>query len=352
MAKSRSGFPAAGAAIVLLLGTAAASAQPATEVSDRVDPPAALAGETYVGPHIGMTFFGHKDVYCRCDVDGNDFLFVGGRVGHMFTDNLAGELTAQFTRPDRVPSYWEFTLGALWDFTPTRHGWNTYAAGGGGVSRKVPYFRGKGVPLAYAAFGSEYRFNKWVGMRLELKGQYNFRTTLSDQFGPYDQAGRFDLQPNIGVLFRFGGHAEPPVVTPPAPAPAPPPPPAPPAAPVTPEPQPAPPVAPPPPPPPAPTTDTIDFDHGKARLTNIAKAKLDAVALRLRDNPRATAEIIGYPDQTGGARGESLAHQRAENAKQYLIDRHGIDASRITTRTDMTNKAKHGQADIVVTIRP
>ena len=80
MAKSRWGVLAA--ATVLLLGAGGLSAQPATEVSDRVT--AGLAGETYVGPHIGMTFFGHKDVYCRCDVDGNDFLFLGGRLGHTF----------------------------------------------------------------------------------------------------------------------------------------------------------------------------------------------------------------------------------------------------------------------------
>ena len=97
--------------------------------------------------------------------------------------------------------------------------------------------------------------------------------------------------------------------------------------------------------------DTIDFDKGKARLTNIAKAKLDAVGMRLRDNPRATVEIVGYPDATGGNRGETLARQRAGNAKQYLVDRHGIDGSRIATRTDMEDRAKRGQADIVVTFR-
>lgn len=349
MSKSRWGV--LGIGIALSLAAAALRAQPATEVSDRVAQTGSLKGETYLGPHIGMTFFGHKDVFCRCDVDGNDFVFVGGRVGHMFTDNLAVELTGQFTRPDRVPSWWEFAAGALWDFTPTMHGWNTYAAAGGGASRPVPYFRGKGVPIAYAAFGSEYRFNKLIGMRLEMKGQYNFRTTLADQFGAFDQPGRLDLQPNIGVLFRFGGSSEPPIVTPPpAPAPPPPAPPAPPAAAERPAPPPAPPVAA-PPPAPQPTTDTISFDHGKARLTNIAKAKLDAVALRLRDNPRATCEITGYPDATGGVRGESLARQRAENARQYLIDRHGIDGARIMTNTNLSDAGKRGQADITVTFR-
>jgi hypothetical protein len=51
-----------------------------------------------------------------------------------------------------------------------------------------------------------------------------------------------------------------------------------------------------PPPPPAPTTDRIDFDRGSARITNVAKARLDGIALRLRENPRAPVVITGYPE--------------------------------------------------------
>ena len=114
-------------------------------------------------------------------------------------------------------------------------------------------------------------------------------------------------------------------------------------------PPPAPPVVA-PPPPPAPTTDTIDFDRGSARITNIAKARLDAVALRLRENPRATVVITGYPDDgTAASRRESLARLRAENTKAYLVDRHSIDASRITTETDLTDTSNRSKAVIVVT---
>ena len=101
---------------------------------------------------------------------------------------------------------------------------------------------------------------------------------------------------------------------------------------------------------PAPTTDTIDFDRGSARITNIAKARLDAVALRLRENPRATVDITGYPDDgTAASRRETLARQRAENAKAYLVDRHSIDASRITTATDLNDASNRSKAVIVVT---
>jgi len=117
-------------------------------------------------------------------------------------------------------------------------------------------------------------------------------------------------------------------------------------------PPPAPPVVA-PPPPPAPTTDTIDFDRGSSRITNIAKARLDAVALRLRENPRASIVITGSPDEmTAASRRESLALQRAESAKRYLIERHGIDSSRISTSTDLMDTSSRGKAVIVMTINP
>ena len=338
-----------------LVGVSAiALAQSSSDVSDRVHPAAPLAGETYVGPHIGYSFIGkYEEIYCPCDADQNDFLFFGLRAGHYFTDHLAAEFTAQYFRPDhdQIHDYWELTLGALYDFTPRIPGWNTYVAAGGGVSR-LKVFTGRGNGLAYVAGGSEYRFSKLLGMRLELKGQYNFSATYpeSTTFGVFevDRPGHFDVQPSIGVLFHFGGKPAPVIIEPAPIAPAPPPPPAPPE---KPEPPPPPPVvAPPPvPAPPPPTTDVIQFDQGKSRVTNIAKAKLDNLALRLRENPRATVEIVGYPDTPKGARQEKLARDRAEHLKQYLTERHGIDAARIQTRTDMSGAEHEGQAIIVTT---
>jgi outer membrane protein OmpA-like peptidoglycan-associated protein len=105
----------------------------------------------------------------------------------------------------------------------------------------------------------------------------------------------------------------------------------------------------PPPPPPAPVvpppaepvapprqpqeirTDEIHFEAGSARLTNIAKAILDEVALRMRQEPSATALVIGYTDNrenTGANR--DLDRRRAEAVRDYLVSRHGIDPSRIT----------------------
>jgi len=113
---------------------------------------------------------------------------------------------------------------------------------------------------------------------------------------------------------------------------------------------PPPPVVPLPPPPPAPTpippppspvvppslprelrTDEIHFEPGSARLTNIAKAILDDVALRMKQEPSATAIVIGYTDnREATGPNTDLDRRRAEAVRDYLVSRHGIDPSRIT----------------------
>jgi outer membrane protein OmpA-like peptidoglycan-associated protein len=117
----------------------------------------------------------------------------------------------------------------------------------------------------------------------------------------------------------------------PEPAPAPPPPPPPPA----PAPTPQPPPPPPPPPAPAPAPEirvTVNFTPGSARLSNIAKAKLDEVALQMKQDPDLRAQVLGYTDASGSATAnQRMSEQRAEAVKNYLVTRHGIDPSRITT---------------------
>ena len=126
-------------------------------------------------------------------------------------------------------------------------------------------------------------------------------------------------------------------LTPPPPPPAP--------APVVVPPPPAP-VAPPPPPvveerrPTELRVDEIHFEPGSARLTNIAKAILDDVALRMRQESAATAVVIGYTDDrenTGAA--NDLDRRRAEAVRDYLVSRHGIDPSRITVEARGTQNA-------------
>jgi len=124
-------------------------------------------------------------------------------------------------------------------------------------------------------------------------------------------------------------HIAAPPPPPPAPYIPPPPPPAAPAPAPQPPPEPAPVV-----PPPAPTelrTDEIHFEPASARLTNIAKAILDDVALRMKQEPTSTALVIGYnDDKESTGPNADLDRRRAEAVRDYLVSRHGIDASRIT----------------------
>ena len=124
---------------------------------------------------------------------------------------------------------------------------------------------------------------------------------------------------------------------------------------------PAPPAA-----PPAPqtrtTTDTIGFDKGGARLTNIAKAILDGVALRMKNDLNSTAVITGYSDNAGSEDANlKISTQRAEAARAYLVERHGIDGARIKTEGrgaadpvadngTAEGRAKNRRAVIVVTL--
>lgn len=124
------------------------------------------------------------------------------------------------------------------------------------------------------------------------------------------------------------------------PPPPPPPPPAP-----APEPAPPAPAPPPPPPPPAPPAPeemevVCEFTPGSARTSNICKAKLDEVALRMKQEPDSTAKVVGYADGSTGSQSSNqrIAEQRAEAVKSYIVTRHGIDPSRITTEGQVTDR--------------
>ncbi|MFI5119659.1 MAG: OmpA family protein [Thermoanaerobaculia bacterium] len=102
------------------------------------------------------------------------------------------------------------------------------------------------------------------------------------------------------------------------------------------------------------TTDEILFDAAKSRLTNIAKAILDGVALRLKNNLAATCTISAStdPKEKGGDHA-TLAKARAEAARDYLMKRHGIDGSRITSEVkgegDSPDATRNRRAVVTVT---
>ena len=64
-----------------------------------------------------------------------------------------------------------------------------------------------------------------------------------------------------------------------------------------------------------------------------------ALTDRLKQDPAATARIVGFTDATGSpARNEKLAMERAEAARRVLVERHGIDPSRIAVESRAANE--------------
>jgi len=183
----------------------------------------------------------------------------------------------------------------------------------------------------------------WLGESQNWAFNFALRTDLNQLSSTGDHCPLGGL---VGLTYFPVFHAPPP----PPPAPEPPPPPPPPAPEPPPPPAPAPPPPPPPPPAPAPKPEervTVNFTPGSARLSNIAKAKLDEVALKMKQDPTLRAQVLGYGDTGKGttASEQRLSEQRAQAVKNYLVTRHGIDPSRITTEGRGTQDSTGNPAD-------
>ena len=102
--------------------------------------------------------------------------------------------------------------------------------------------------------------------------------------------------------------------------------------------------------------ETCVFTQGSARLSNICKAKLDQVALQLKQDPSYTAQVIGYSSSSEKS-GQRLSEQRASNVKSYLVTRHGIDPARIKTegrdgQESTGDKAQDRRVVVILTAPP
>ena len=97
--------------------------------------------------------------------------------------------------------------------------------------------------------------------------------------------------------------------------------------------EPTPPPPPPPPPPPASREPvTLEFNVGSARLSNVARARLDEVWWQMKQDPDLRARVVGFADASEhDANPQRLSEERAEAAKNFLVIRHGLDPARITT---------------------
>jgi outer membrane protein OmpA-like peptidoglycan-associated protein len=74
------------------------------------------------------------------------------------------------------------------------------------------------------------------------------------------------------------------------------------------------------------------IEMAKTKPDNKAKALLDEIALKMQQNPQLMAKITGHTDDRGSEEAnERVGLKRAEGVKEYLVEQHSIDPSRIET---------------------
>lgn len=95
--------------------------------------------------------------------------------------------------------------------------------------------------------------------------------------------------------------------------------------------------APPPPPPPEPVKEkvtirlNVEFDTAKAVVKDEYNDEIKKVADFMKQYPDSTAAIEGHTDNVGNDDyNQKLSEERANSVRQYLIDKFGIDGSRLT----------------------
>lgn len=77
----------------------------------------------------------------------------------------------------------------------------------------------------------------------------------------------------------------------------------------------------------------IYFDMGKATIKPQSFAVLDSIAKMLKENPNIIVEIQGHTDDVGSEEYNlELSQRRAEAVKNYLVQVHGIDPTRLIAR--------------------
>ncbi len=79
---------------------------------------------------------------------------------------------------------------------------------------------------------------------------------------------------------------------------------------------------------------TVHFEYKSATIKEESFKLLEEVATALADNPSLSKiRIEGHTDDVGGRRfNQKLSEERAEAVKTHLVEVHGIDAKRLTTK--------------------
>jgi OOP family OmpA-OmpF porin len=77
----------------------------------------------------------------------------------------------------------------------------------------------------------------------------------------------------------------------------------------------------------------VQFDSDKAVVKKKYHDDIKRVADFMKEYPDTTAEIGGHTDSTASnAHNQKLSEERANSVRQYIIDKFGIDGSRLTAK--------------------
>jgi len=101
-------------------------------------------------------------------------------------------------------------------------------------------------------------------------------------------------------------------------------------------------VQPPPAPPEATKIGECSFVPNSARVDNVCKRRLDDLAIRLQNDPKGKAVLVGFADPKE-AHAARLAGQRADGAGKFLSTKQGVDRARIDIRSSTGSSAEPRQ---------
>jgi OmpA-OmpF porin, OOP family len=75
----------------------------------------------------------------------------------------------------------------------------------------------------------------------------------------------------------------------------------------------------------------VQFDANSVKVTDQYHDDLEKAAQYLRDNPKVTAQVEGHAaDMTSTNRAQDISERRAANVVNYLVEKFGIERSRLT----------------------
>ena len=78
---------------------------------------------------------------------------------------------------------------------------------------------------------------------------------------------------------------------------------------------------------------SISFKGNTGSLSSDAKAMLATVASKLKENANCNITVTGYPAASKAS--QALCNKRVDAIKNYLIEKEGISADRITTNCEV-----------------